>query len=102
MPGQEGKQGVVAHALTLQLPLEGPVRNGGIKLVLRTADEDQWLGCSFQGSRHDFFISLQQVREATGPSQILQVPALPASARSQNVFLPEAAAWRQHAALSIA
>ena len=79
VPGQEAKRGVVAHALTLQLPLEGPLRKGGIKLVLRTSD-DQWLGCSFQGSRHDFFISLQQVRghrpltDPPGPCIACQCP----------------------------
>lgn len=52
-------EGQTAHALTLQLPLEGSVGKGGIKLVLRTPE--QWLGCTFHGTRHDMFISLQKV-----------------------------------------
>ena len=60
MPGYEGREDVAAYALTLQLPLEGSMGKGGVKLVLRTTDQ-QWLGCSYQGSRHDVFISLQQV-----------------------------------------
>ena len=51
-------QGQTALALTLQLPLEGSVEKGGIKLVLRTPE--QWLGCTFHGARHDMFISLQK------------------------------------------
>lgn len=61
VPGLEHRDDVAAHVLMLQLPLEGSAAKGGIKMVLRTADE-QWLGCSFQGSRHDFFISLGKVR----------------------------------------
>jgi hypothetical protein len=57
IPGEEGQH---AYALTLQLPLEGPICHGGIKLVLRTQG-GQWLACSYQGSRHDIFISIEKV-----------------------------------------
>jgi len=63
-----GEEGLHAYALTLQLPLEGPVCQGGIKLVLRT-QAGQWLACSFQGSHHDIFINLEKVR-------LLAIPGL--------------------------
>lgn len=59
IPGQESQH---AHTLTLQIPLVGAVAEGGIKMVLRTArDPVQWLGCTFQGVRHDMFINLRKV-----------------------------------------
>ena len=60
IPGTESQH---AQALTLQIPLKGAIAEGGIKLVLRTSrDPVQWLGCTFQGSRHDMFIDLRKVR----------------------------------------
>ena len=56
-----GEGDLHAHALTLQLPLEGALKRGGIKLVLRT-QAGQWLACSYQGSHHDIFINLEKVR----------------------------------------
>lgn len=47
-----------AYALSLQLPMEGPLTEGGLKFVLRTSRH--WLGCVFQGQRNDMFISLQE------------------------------------------
>jgi len=51
---------VTAHALTLQLPLEGKLLRGGVTGVLKTAN-GQWLHCQQHGAIPDFYISTREV-----------------------------------------
>lgn len=60
MPGYGRRSDIVAHALTLQLPLEGKLLRGGVTGVIKTK-HDQWIHCQQHGSMPDFFISTREV-----------------------------------------
>ena len=53
--------GICAHAVVLQLPLEGSLKGGGIAFVLKRAPTlaPTWLGKARDG---DFYVSFQEVR----------------------------------------
>ena len=60
-PGYPSRPDIAVHAVTVQLPLQGPLLTGGIAFVLKTGQQ-QWLACRAEGVlRSDFFISTQQV-----------------------------------------
>lgn len=58
--GYEGREDVVVHAATLQLPLEGPLLAGGVVFVLHVPPEG-WHARQGEG-RADFFVSTREVR----------------------------------------
>ncbi len=58
--GYNCRSDVTAHALTLQLPLEGKLLRGGVTGVLKTAN-GQWLHCQQHGAIPDFYISTREV-----------------------------------------
>ena len=59
VPGYSDRSDITAHALTLQLPLEGQLMRGGVTGVIKTKD-GQWLHCQ-HGAAPDFFISTREV-----------------------------------------
>ena len=61
VPGYTHRSDITAHALTLQLPLEGKLLRGGVTGVIKTKDS-QWLHCQQHGAAPDFFISTREVR----------------------------------------
>lgn len=58
--GYNCRSDATAHALTLQLPLEGKLLRGGVTGVLKTAN-GQWLHCQQHGAIPDFYISTREV-----------------------------------------
>ena len=60
VPEYLGRSDITAHALTLQLPLEGKLIRGGVTGVIKTKD-GQWLHCQQHGAAPDFFISTREV-----------------------------------------
>ena len=65
---------VAVYALTLQLPLEGKLRHGGVVGVIRTA-HGRWLHAQLQGSFPDFYISTHEVSASATMDSVL-VPGL--------------------------
>ena len=60
-PAYPSRPDIAVHAVTIQLPLEGPLHTGGIAFVLKTGQQ-QWLACRAEGVlRSDFFVSTQEV-----------------------------------------
>ena len=64
VPGYTRRSDIAAHALTLQLPLEGKLLRGGVTGVIKTA-KGQWLHCQQRGATPDFYISTREVRSTT-------------------------------------
>lgn len=60
MPGYSSRSDIAAHALTLQLPLEGKLARGGITGVIQTRN-DQWIHCQQRDTAPEFFISTREV-----------------------------------------
>ena len=60
VPGYARRTDIVAHALTLQLPLEGKLLRGGVTGVIKTA-HGRWLHCQQHGAAPDFHISTREV-----------------------------------------
>ena len=61
VPGYTSRPDIAAHALTLQLPLEGKLLQGGVTGVIKTA-HGQWLHCQQRGAAPDFYISTREVQ----------------------------------------
>ena len=61
VPASTNRPDIAAHALTLQLPLEGKLRRGGVTGVIKTA-RGQWLHCQQHGAARDFYISTREVQ----------------------------------------
>ena len=60
VPGYTRRSDIAAHALTLQLPLEGKLLRGGVTGVIKTA-QGRWLHCQQHGATPDFYISTREV-----------------------------------------
>ncbi len=75
-PGYERRPDVRVAALTLQLPLEGKLRRGGVVGVIKTAD-GRWIHAQQHGAQPDFFISTREARVI--PLLPESYPLLPAS-----------------------
>ena len=61
VPGYTRRPDITAHALTLQLPLEGKLLRGGVTGVIKTV-HGQWLHCQQRDAAPDFYISTREVQ----------------------------------------